>query len=705
MAVDRTASSLDSTSAPADAPFRFSDLLRVLGERHGLIRTITIAVSGLTLLVLMTLPTLYSTSSVVMLDQRKNNVADLSSVLSALPTDASSVQNQIQLLSSRELALRVISKLKLYDDPEFNPVLKQDGPPGVGDVVRLLNPANWGQAQQGGSADSQRDAIVSNFLSRLDVSALGLSTSITVTYTARDPVVAARIANALADAYTEDQVATKVAAARNATQWLTDRMHQMAQQIQIEESAVEQYKAQNNLVDSSAGSSLVDQQLAAINAQLVAAQSDLAEKQATYDRVASVVKSGNAADISQIVASQTIVALRAQEADLVRQEAELSTRYGANHPKMLAIQTQKRDLEQKITEEVARIAGSIANDVAVARVHVGSIQSSLSRVVKQAGGDNMARVKLNALEANVASTRTMYESFVSRLRATQDQDDIQNPEARVISRAPIPTAPSSPHRLLFFAASIPAGLLLGILAALLAERMQAPLPKPDLRPRIVVPAPALPNILAELPATADMRAANVVIDQPGAPYSQAVSLLLSQLVSGRTGRGKIVALTSVVADPGKSVIALSLARVASLQGMRTILLDGDFFRPLIAPAMGLRGAAGIAELLNGSASLSHALVKDPRSNAFVLSVARPAAPALWASPNMGNLLGYLKQHCDLVIIDAMPVLQAPEMSVLARMCDQIVLVAQGRAPQAGLEAAAQALARHGAAAPSLVITR
>jgi Mrp family chromosome partitioning ATPase len=134
-------------------------------------------------------------------------------------------------------------------------------------------------------------------------------------------------------------------------------------------------------------------------------------------------------------------------------------------------------------------------------------------------------------------------------------------------------------------------------------------------------------------------------------------------------------------------------------------LDGDFLRPLIAPAMGLRGAAGIAELLNGSASLSHALVKDPRSNAFVLSVARPAGPALWASPNMGNLLGYLKQHCDLVIIDAMPVLQAPEMSVLARMCDQIVLVTQGRAPQAGLEAAAHVLARHGAAAPSLVITR
>lgn len=701
MAVDRTASAFASPPASADVPFRFGDFLRVLDERRALIRNITILVCGLTLLAVMSLPTLYSTSSVVMLDQRKNNVADLSSVLSALPTDPSSVQNQIQLLSSRELALRVISRLKLYDDPEFNPTLKSGNSLNL---IGLLNPANWFPSQQtaASSPDYLRDAIVSNFLSHLDVSALGLSTSITVTYTARDPAKAARIANAVADAYTEDQVATKVAAARNATQWLTDRMHQMAQQIQVEESAVEQYKAQNNLVESTEGDSLVEQQLAAINAQLVAAQSDVAEKQATYDRVAAVIRSGNAADISQIVASPTIVALRAQEADLVRQEADLSTRYGSNHPKMLAIQTQKRDLEQKVSEEVTRIAGSIANDVAVARVHVSSIEASLARVVKQAGGDSMARVKLNALEANVASTRIMYKSFVSRLRATQDQDDIQNPEARVISRAPIPTTPSSPHRVLFVAASIPAGLLLGILAALLAEKMQAPALRPDIRPRAA--APALPNVLAELPAVADMRAAGVVIDQPGAPYSQALSLLLSQIIARGFGQGKIVVLTSPAADAGKSVVALALARAASLRGLRTILMDGDFERPFIASALGIRGTgATLGEILSGAVPLSSALHKDPRSNALILSAAQPAGHQPWAANKMGNLLGYLRQNCDLVLIDAAPVPRSA--SGLTQLSDQIVLIAQGGSPQFVLDGAMRALASHGAPAPGLVITR
>jgi uncharacterized protein involved in exopolysaccharide biosynthesis len=714
MAIDRTASTIASTaSAPAEASFDFADFLRVLDERRSLIRNIALGVGALTLLVLLWLPTLYSSSAVVMLDQRKNNVADLSSVLSALPTDASSVQNQIQLLSSRDLAERVIGKLKLYDDPEFNPALNKNDTPGIGDVVRLLDPANWGASRQAGAADYERDAIVSAFLSRLDVSALGLSTSITLTFTSRDPAKAALIANTLADTYTEDQVDTKVAAARVATQWLTDRMHQLAGQLQAGESAIAQYKAANNLVDSAQGNSLVDQQLVAINALLVAAQSDLAEKKATYDRVQALVHSGNPTDVSEIVSSPLVVQLRTQEGYLVRQEADLSSRYGPNHPKMIAIRTQKRDLDSKVAQEATRIADSIASDLVVARAHVDSIAASLTREEKQAAGDDLARVKLNALEANLASTRTMYESFVTRLRATQDQDDIQNPESRIISRAPIPTAPSSPHGVLFFVASLPVGLMLGVLAALLAERFQAPLPRHDLRPFVERPVPAtartapeLPPVLGELPATSDMRAADFVVDNPGAPYSLALAALLSRMIPGRSGRGRVVALTTPGADAGKSVIALGLARMAAGRGLRTVLLDGDFNRPVIAPAAGFRSVpAGIAELLGGSAPLSRALLRDPRSGAFLLSAARPtgAAQALWTLPKMAELLNYFRQNCDLVIIDAAPALA--DMRFLARLCDQVVLVAQGRAPQAILEAAVHALDACGAPQTGLVVTR
>jgi polysaccharide biosynthesis transport protein len=687
--MSRTAPS-NKPPTPAEAPFGVDDFLRVLGERKVLIRNVALAVMALTALVVMCLPTLYSTTAVIMLDQRKNNVADFSSVLSALPTDPSSVQNQIQVLSSRDLALKVITKLKLYADPEFNPALGRGG--------ISLNPLSY--LRPAAASGDVRDAIVSNFLSRLDVSALGLSTSIDVTFTSRDPQKSALIANTLAQSYTQDQVSVKIDAARQAALWLSERMHQLAQEVQQQESAVEEYKAAHNLVESAQGNSLVDQQLMAINTQLVQAQSDLAEKKASYERVAALAKTGNAADVTPVVNSKMIGDLRTQEAALVRQEADFASRYGPNHPKMVGIRNEKRDLENKIAREVASVAGSMQSDLEVARAHVGSIEASLARVEQQARGDNMARIKLNALEANLASTRTIYESFVGRLRAVQDQDNIQIPEARVISTAPVPASPSSPHRTLFIAASLPAGLFLGVLLALLAERFQAPLPRPDFRagPALVrqpaaTPAftPVLPPVLAELPSSSDMRLADWVADNPTSPYGKSLTAVLRALYPSRSGLARIVALTSFAADPNKAVIALGLARLASRYGLRTILIDGN---------SGGLAPSGLAALLSG-APLASVLAKDLRSNVFLM----PSQPSAWAFPHTAEVFGQMRQSCDLILVDAAPVGTPGVWPALAGLSDSVVLVGAAAGPLSSLELALRSLVAIRAAVNGLVITR
>ncbi|HUO97351.1 MAG TPA: exopolysaccharide transport family protein [Rhizomicrobium sp.] len=690
------------TLASPEARFGLADLLRVVGRRRLLIRNITLATIALTALVVMAMPTLYSTSAIVMLDQRKNNVADVSSVLSALPTDPSSVQNQIQVLSSRDLALKVIGKLRLYADPEFNAALDRSSVD--------LNPLHW-LGGPGGRMGDARDAIVNAFLSRLDVSALGLSTSIDVNFTANDPRKAALIANTLAQSYTEDQVATKIEASRRAASWLSERMRQLAQQVQIQEAAVELYKSENDLVDSEEGKSLVDQQLVAINAQLVAAQSDLAEKKAAYDRVAALARTGNAADVTQVVTSKMIGDLRTQEAELVRQEADLASRYGPNHPKMIAIRNEKRDLEAKIAREVASVAGSMQSDLEVARAHVGSIEASLERVEHQARADNIARIKLNSLLANLASTRTMYESFVTRLRAVQDQDDIQVPEARVISTAPVPSAPSSPHRMLFVAASLPAGLLLGILAALLAERFQGSLPESDLRQPPVRTAPvapaampepaplpqpvALPPVLATLSATSDMRVADWLADNPGSAYGLALAALARSLRPMPGGPARVVMLTSAATDVGKSVIALSLARIAALGGLNVLLVDGDQGRSVPGAA-----GTGLAAFLGG-APIAGVVLKDRRTNAHLL----PAGGAVWGAPRLPEAVAYLRRCCDLVLIDGAAVLAGDVCASQARLSDGVLVLTAANAPQAGFEAALRSLVAMGAKPAGLVVTR
>jgi polysaccharide biosynthesis transport protein len=677
MASRRTFFSAEPVGADApvdDRPFRLSDLVPVARERSRLILTTVLAVLLVVVIVLLVWPSSYSASAVVMLDPRKNNVADMSAVVSELPTDPASVQNQIQILTSRDLAGLVIERLGLDQDPEFNAALK----PSL--LSQIL-------ASPDSSPQEARNAEIGVFLKHLSVEAVGLSTAISITFTSRDPEKSARIANAIADAYIETEMDANLATSQAATHWLTERIRELSRQVQAAESNVQAYKAEHDLNETADGTSVVDQQLTAINAQLVEARSDLAEKQANSNRIAALMKSGQAADISQIVASPLIMQLREQEAGVIGDEAQLTSKYGPKNPKLIAVESQKRDLQDKIDLEVNRLAGSVANDVAVARAHVGSLQASLQQVEAQATDQNMARVRLKALEANATSTRTMYEAFVVRLRETQSPIGIS--EARVISHASAPQYPSSPPRLLLLGAALPAGVLLGLLLALLAERFGA-----GMRPVLsgaIERLRAIP-VLAQIGGIATVRAADQILDWPDAPFAQGIAMLAGRIAEARP---QVVAITSSVPGEGHSEVAAALARAAALMGRRVVVLDGNLRGPAVARALGLGASPnGLMEVLAAKAPLSRALQKDSRSNAFVLSPTwrpRDAAQVL-ASPQMAGLIAHLRRTCDLVLIDTPPLLAAPEARFLTGLADAVVLVVrEDRTPPQAVAQAADAL--------------
>lgn len=663
--------------------FRLSDLARLAVARLNLILTVTLIVVALAAIVVVMWPTRFSASSVVMLDPRKNNIADASAVVSQLPVDPAAVQDQVQILMSRDLAGRVIDKLGLANDPEFNPSLS----PGLMSTL-------FGGAEQ--SADELRNAEIDGLLHHLSVDAAGLSTAITITYSARDPEKAARIANAIADVYISSEVDATLNATRTTTEWLNQRIRQLSHQVQAAEANVQAYKAEHNLNEAADGTSLVDQQMTAISTQLVQARSDLAEKQANESRIGTLMKDGHANDVSQVVASPLIVQLREQQAEVIRQQSELATRYGPKNPKLIASQNQQRDLQAKIDQETDRIAGSVGNDVSVARAHVGSLQSSLRQAELEATDQNMARVRLKALEANAASTRSMYEAFVVRLRETQSPIGI--PDARVISHASAPSSPSSPPRALIMAASVPVGLLLGLLLALLSERFGYA--TPAARPvRRAVP------VLAHIPGGAVARAADQAVDWPGAPFSLGVAALARQLADPYGP--KVVALASSQPGEDSSQIVASVARVASLMGRRVVIVDANLRGPMAARALGAAPVrAGLMEVLGGRAPLSQALARDPRSHAMVLSpVWAPRDPmGVVATRQMADLLGHLRRSCDLVLIDAPPVLMAAETCVLANLSDAVALIVRN-ADDDTVDGAVEALAGNNSPPVALVITR
>ena len=705
----------------APPPFQFADFIRLLDARRALIFRVALGTILLGLAVALALPTVYASSTVVMLDPRKNNITELSAVLSPLGNDPASVQNQIQIITSRDLAGAVVDRLKLIDDPEFNPAL---GRPGLGqllgDMLSLLNPRNWFGGDIATTSGLLRERVIANFQRHVTAEAEGLSTAIAVTATSRDAAKAARLASAIADVYVQSQIDTKISAANATTGWLDSRLQDLAQQLDVQEEAIQRYKAEHNLNDSSPGNSILDQQMVGISAQVVQARSDLAEKQAINDRINRLVASGNPADVTQIVSSPLIVQLRAQEAALMAQEGDLNSRYGPLHPKMQAIEEQKRDLDFKIAQEVRRLAASAANDVMTAKAHLASLETSLGGTEGTAREQNMARVELQAMQSNAQSTRSMYEAFVQRLRQAQGQDSAQSPESRIISGAAVPLYPAGPRRELIVAASVPLGLLLGVLAALLAEKLgplmparvknapRAALVQPEARAPRGEAAPANgPPILGVIDDPAQLRAADLVLDDPADKFSQAIAGLVRKLEPRPGPRATIVALTSAENSESRSTIAAGLVRAASVSGKKAVLVDCAPGRQA-SRVLKAEVKSGLYDVLTGAMTLNQALVKDPRSAAYLLATPRRPGNCItmFASRAMQRLVTVLRTGADFVVIDCGVVSAGPEAGIIARQADTTILVSKRRMLHSPLLAdAARALQGANAAPIGIVVTK
>jgi capsular exopolysaccharide synthesis family protein len=690
-----------------------TDVLRVMRTRKWTIMVTAVVVVAAVALMVSSMTPLYRATSYVMIDPKQSNVTNTNAVVGDLSTDSASIENQVQVLRSRSLAGTVVDKLTLMGAVDLiNPPPPEGSTLGEKlDPANLLGPdwfgaewfkaENWAwlswdslkanalallrteeappaEAPPPGSPDL-RNMYIDILLGNLTVTAQGRSTAIALTYQSEVPENAALIANAFANAYVENQVSVKSAVTQNASEWLADRLKELSAQTQASERTVELYKAEKNLTDTSApggapGTTILQQQLSALNLQLINAQSDLAQQEAKYNQMVSLRESGRSADVSQVVASPLISQLRQQEVELTRQEAELSTKYGPLHPRIVDLQSQKENLDGKIDEEVRRVIETVQSDVNVARARVRSLQTSLADLTNRSQGENLSRVKLSELSSAAASNRAVFEAFLSRFKEIEGSDAIQAPDARVISQATLPKSPSFPNKTMFLGAAVPGGLVLGLLLAMLSESLGKGFRTQEQVERIL----SLP-VLAALPEVSGSsrtrrRAADRVINKPMSSFAEAVrGLQLGLVLNGKPP--KVVVVTSSVPSEGKTTVAMSLARLAARSLPRVVLLDADLRQPSVVKAMNIAHPKfGLTEALTGT-PVEECLFKDPISDVLVLPARRLSNPSdVLASARLAGVIERLSASSDLLVIDSPPLLATNDARILAQFADAVLFV-------------------------------
>jgi len=691
--------------------FDLAGLLQMVWLRRYVILATAAIVVVATAIVVFRMTPLYDASAYVLLDQRQNKVVDVDAVLSGLATDPTSIENQLQILRSRTLLARVVEKLHLDQAPPTAPAAVDI----VALALQYVNPLNWfGQDVPVSSEVDPKQRRINGAIDFLlgseTVSEVGRSSAMQISFRSDSPEKSATIANAIADAYVDDQLNAKFEATQKTSQWLADRLQQLQVQMQEADAAVQQYKAENNITETAGGGSIIDQQLAQLNGQLVTARAALAEAQARYSRVRALQASGQAEDVAQVFQSGMIGQLRQQQADLLRQQAQLAMTFGPRHPKMMDIDSQLRNIDAKIKEEVTRVVETVSNDVAVASAQVSSLQSSMSQLESQSSGQGKAKIKLSELQARSTSAHQLYDAFLGKFKETQGQEGIQTPDARVISKAMVPGIPALPNKTRDLELALLGGLLAGLGVAYLLERLDSGV-RTTAQIETMLGVPVL-STLPELKGVerAGQQAADRVVDKPLSSFAEAVRGLQMGLALSNVDRApKIILVASSVPDEGKTTVALALARVIANADKKVLLIDGDLRRPSVAHALGISPEkGGLIEVLSGQVSLDRALVKDPRSNVLVLPTARLAGnpPDLMASVAMEKLMATLRATFDAVIIDSAPLLPVNDTKILARLVDSVVFVVRWeKTERKAVANAARGLADVKAPVAGVVLTR
>ena len=660
-------------------------ILRTLRKRAGVIIGITIGVTALVIVGVFQMTPLYTGETLIILDQQKTQVVDVESVMSGLGGDSATVDSQVEILKSRSIARRVVEQMNLVDDPEFNGALK---PPSV---LNWIDPRVWisslvSKANDSGlTEEQQREAtinrVVDAVVGQTDISRRGLTYVMSLKFTSENPAKAAKIANALADTYVVDQLEAKFDATKKANEWLSTRLQTLRQQVEASERAVEIYRNQNGL-ENVDGVTINDQQLSELNAQLILAKTGLAEKQAKYQRAKQILAAGGSIEsVADVVQSQTISTLRGKEADLARQQADLSSKYGPRHPAILNIDAQRKDIQRQIYSEVQRIVGSIQNEAVIAQSRVDSLQKSLNDLKGTSNENNQAFVQMRELQREADANKAVYESFLNRFKETSQQGDLQTPDSRVISAATAPLYPSYPRKSLIGAVALVLSGMLGVGMALLLERLDNSLHTSQEVEETLGYAHlvSLPIVSKEKgPDGKVMSPQDYLLVKPLSSYSEALRSLRSALaLSNVDNPPKVLLFTSALPNEGKTTTSVSFARAAAESGARTILIDCDLRHPSVHKVFsGISPKAGLVEFLASKATMEEVLAVDEKSGLHYIPIASGAAnpPDILASQHMQRLLSELRGNYDLVVLDSAPVLPVSDSRVLSRLADKTVYV-------------------------------
>ena len=700
---------------------------------------------------------MYRSSAIIQVQKDSVDALSLNDMIGANAPSADSLENNIslqtqaQILLSETLALKVIKALHLQSTADFKPQASV-----VGWALSLFSFSD--SAEPSGAvaleeSPQKRSHAMKVFESNLKVKPMASTRLISIEYLSSDPKIAAAVVNSLVENLIDYNFETRQGATQKASGWLANQLSDLRRESEDLQARVVTMQRDSGMFSDGQTDAQGRQQvyvpaldrLQQASVRLGDAKSARIMKGALYqaikggdpELISSLAGSGSLQGSSSGVSGSLALLqnLRQQEAQTQAQLNELSAKFGPNYPKIIELQAGLSGTQRAISDESARIAARARNDYESALNVESKEAEDFEDQKKQAQTLNSKAIEYEITRQEAAQSRSLYETLLGRLKEADLVAGLRSGNIAPVDAARVSARPAKPSIVLYAAAGVAGGIVLGIAAALFREAtdhriydvsaakkmigrsLLAFVPQHNRLCRheralwrLPRPAPALSGSTLNL---AQMRSGFLIAQlEPHSGFTEALRSLRTAIEHTTLcpSAPRLVLITSSVPGEGKTSLSINLAAVHAQAGKRVLLVDTDLRTPTLGSRLGISESSGLSSLLMGETLWSQSRpTRIPLDGCAGLDVVpagpRPSYPTeLLGSAQMACLLENWSCEYDYVFLDSAPLLPVTDSAVLSKMVDFTLVVARhNRTDQRSLERTSELLCAQGVLRAGVVL--
>jgi len=593
-------------------------------------------------------------------------------------TDAEYLETQAQVLQGDSLAITVVRKLHLDQNPAVMGKLGAEA-----SNASNLSPSDSQQLTP------QEDIAVANFKDAFKVKRDTASRLILVSFASSDPQLTAQVANTAVQSFIDQSFQSRHDAVMKSSEWLSRQLDDIRKKMDDSSQALTQFQQSIGVTDIDSNKSTFTEHMGELSRQQTMAQSERIQLQALLKNVE------NPDSLPEVRSNSVVLQLSQRLAESRASLSQALVVYGSNHPAAKKLQSEVDELQSQLEIQKKAIVNSLRASLAAAQAREGMMGAEMKGTSQEL--DKMS--KYAALKKEVEANVALYNSLYGRIKEAGITAASKSADIQIVDPARVPDAPIRPRPLLNLAAGLLVALLGGIGLAFISEELDNKLHSPeDIRRWIgsanvsIIPAITESEnqegrlgwpkrLVGVFPAPAeDSRTNTFFLERPNSPEGEAVqALYASIMLSWPNNPPQTLLIVSALPGEGKTTVALNLS-YALAQHANTCLVDADLRKGRVARAFSVATGQGLGDVLTGDATLENSLLDIPgMNNLSILPAGRSKGNfgQLICSEKLEQTLGGLRERFGFVVIDSAPILPFVDGRALSTLVDAVVLV--GRA--------------------------